>query len=257
MSNDIGFGLGESYQVFNSLPQSTREALINPSAQTIGKALNALVLCFTAPLIKLGITKEAKLERFKNEIQQETNQIPEENRDSSKLGLVIKAIEEAKYQLNEDDIRAMYAKLIAATVDNRKNHFVTPRIAVAISQLGPDDALLLKYINEQNGHVVPLGYVIKKTENGSSVITKKSVDFLGIGTFIETDTSLDILESLGIIKVWTDAWLTSDIFDGSYNRIETSARSQIPEGIAAEETEFSKGYFKVTDFGEALLQCIF
>ena len=99
MHDDLGLGIG--YQVFESLPESTREALLNPSARTIGQALNGLVLFFTSPLLKFGIVKKAELEKFKNDIQQQTTKIPEENRDRSKLGLVIKAIEDAKYQLNE------------------------------------------------------------------------------------------------------------------------------------------------------------
>lgn len=255
MHDDLNLGIG--YQIFESFPKSTQEAFLNPSARTIGQALNGLVLFFTSPLLKLGIVKKAELEKFKHDIQQETQKIPEQNRDNSKLGLVVKAIEDAKYQLSEDKIRAMYAKLIASTVDNRKNGLVTPRLATALSQMGPNDAVLLKHINEQEGHVVPFGYFIKKDNVGTSTISKKSIDFLKTGTLINQDISLDVLDSLGIIEVKHDAWLTNELFKPSYDRLEESIRVEIHNKFNAEEIEFTKGCIKVTDFGEALLRCIF
>lgn len=255
MHDDLGLGIG--YQVFESLPESTREAFLNPSTRTIGQALNGLVLFFTSPLLKFGIVKKAELEKFKNDIQQQTTKIPEENRDRSKLGLVIKAIEDAKYQLNEEDIRSMYAKLIASTVDNRKNNSVTPRLATAVSQMGPNDALLLRHIKKQGYVVVPFGYLTKKDGEGFFPVTKKSIDFLKTGTLINQDVSLDVLDSLGIIKMWTDVWLVDDLFKPSYKRLESSLMANVPNEFQTSEIEFTKGYLKVTDFGEALLQCIF
>lgn len=56
MHDDLNLGIG--YQIFESFPKSTQEAFLNPSARTIGQALNGLVLFFTSPLLKLGIVKK-------------------------------------------------------------------------------------------------------------------------------------------------------------------------------------------------------
>ncbi|MEK1301748.1 DUF4393 domain-containing protein [Limosilactobacillus fermentum] len=243
----------------NFLPQSTIEYLVNPAARTTGQALDGVATALCWPLLKLKIIQKAKLEQFTKEIREKNKQIPVENRDSSKVGLAVKAIEEARYQLNEDDIRKLYVNLIASTVDNRKNGLVTPRLATALSQMGPNDAVLLKHINEQESHVVPFGYFIKKDNVGTSTISKKSIDFFKAGTLVNQDISLDVLDSLGIIEVKHDAWLTNELFKPSYDKLEESIRVEIHNifNFNAEEIEFTKGYIKVTDFGEALLRCIF
>ena len=243
----------------NFLPQSTIEYLVNPAARTTGQALDGVATALCWPLLKLRIIQKAKLEQFTKEIREKNKQIPVENRDSSKVGLAVKAIEEARYQLNEDDIRKLYVNLIASTVDNRKNGLVTPRLATALSQMGPNDAVLLKHINEQESHVVPFGYFIKKDNVGTSTISKKSIDFFKAGTLVNQDISLDVLDSLGIIEVKHDAWLTNELFKPSYDKLEESIRVEIHNifNFNAEEIEFTKGYIKVTDFGEALLRCIF
>lgn len=243
----------------NFLPQSTIEYLVNPAARTTGQALDGIATALCWPLLKLRIIQKAKLEQFTKEIREKNKQIPVENRDSSKVGLAVKAIEEARYQLNEDDIRKLYVNLIASTVDNRKNGLVTPRLATALSQMGPNDAVLLKHINEQESHVVPFGYFIKKDNVGTSTISKKSIDFFKAGTLVNQDISLDVLDSLGIIEVKHDAWLTNELFKPSYDKLEESIRVEIHNifNFNAEEIEFTKGYIKVTDFGEALLRCIF
>ena len=107
------------------------------------------------------------------------------------------------------------------------------------------------------GHVVPFGYFIKKDKVGTSTISKKSIDFLKTGTLINQDISLDVLDSLGIIEVKHDAWLTNELFKPSYDRLEESIRVELHNKFNAEEIEFTKGCIKVTDFGEALLRCIF
>lgn len=117
---------------YNSLPQSTQEAMLNPAAKTLGKALDGAVTVVCSPLLILGTVSKALLHKFSDEINHKISGIPQENRDTSKLGLVIKAMEEARYQLNKDDIRKMYVNLIASTVDNRKNKAVNPRFATVI-----------------------------------------------------------------------------------------------------------------------------
>ena len=70
-----------------------------------------------------------ELQDLANKTSARLQNIPETNRDTSKRGLLMKIIEEAQYQISEEDLRTMFANLIAASVDNRKNTSISPRFS--------------------------------------------------------------------------------------------------------------------------------
>ena len=133
----------EAWKAF--LPQSTIEYLLNPTAETIGQSLDGIATALCWPLLKLRIIQKNKLKQFAEEIRNKNDQIPVENRDSSKIGLAIKAIEEARYQLNEDDVRQMYVNLISSTVDNDKQ---SNRLAQSDDKYATIEKILRATINK-------------------------------------------------------------------------------------------------------------
>lgn len=243
------------------LPQSTIEYLLNPTAKTVGQSLDGIATALCWPLLKLRIIEKNKLEQFANEIRNKNNQIPIENRDSSKIGLAIKAIEEARYQLSKDDIRRMYVNLISSTVDNRKNDVVTPRLATVVSQLGSNEADFLNTINRMTSHQIIYGYM--SIQDKKTYATRNLSDrFYSTGNDTYTllnIASINILESLGVIEVHEEAKLTSDIYTKHYKFIETFLKSRV-ENVKLPENEvfkFQNAYIRTTKFGDYLLDCIF
>ena len=111
--------LGPLHDLKDVLPESTLEALLNPAAKSIGTAVGGLCDLIFFPLHKLGIYTEQKLKEYSDKIKQKTDDIPVENRDASKLNLVFKALEDSKYQINEEELQEAFANLIASTIDNR------------------------------------------------------------------------------------------------------------------------------------------
>lgn len=242
----------------NFLPQSTIEYLVNPSARTIGQALDGVATALCWPLLKLRIIQKAKLEQFTKEIREKNKQIPVENRDSSKVGLAVKAIEEARYQLNEDDIRKLYVNLIASTVDNRKNNVVSPRLATVVSQFGPSEANFLKIIYQQGGQQMPYGQLRLDLDNsyGYTFPTKIAIDDNSniVNNF---NSSLDILVSLGVVNDNQSKILAKS--DDKYATIEKNLRITINKLIEYESNELNlvHSYISLTDFGHDLCHCIF
>lgn len=243
------------------LPQSTIEYLLNPTAETIGQSLDGIATALCWPLLKLRIIQKNKLKQFAEEIRNKNDQIPIENRDSSKIGLAIKAIEEARYQLNKDDIRKMFVNLISSTVDNRKNDTVTPRLATVVSQLGSDEASFLRTINEAVNHQIIYGYMsIKDNKDYSTRDLPDRFYNAGGNAYPLLDVaSVNILESLGVIEVHEHSTLSSSIYTKHYKFIEDFLRSRV-ENINLSENEvfeFQHAYIRATKFGDHLLNCIF
>mgnify|MGYP005772664195 CR=1 FL=1 len=250
--------VGTGVDAFNSLPKSTQEALLNPAANTLGKALDGAVTVVCSPLLVLGILSKALLHKFSTEINQKINGIPQKNRDTSKLGLVVKAMEEARYQLNEDDIRKMYVSLISSTVDNRKNNVVNPRLATVVAQFGPDEAKLLKLLYQQDWQQLPYGQLRLDLGNGFGYTfpTKIAIDSNSkiVNSF---NSSLDILVSLGIANDKQSNKLAQS--DDEYATIEKILRATINKPSEYEDNTCNlvNSYINLTNFGYDLCKCIF
>lgn len=242
--------------IYNALPENTKEAFLNPTAQSIGDAMGGAVKFILTPFRMLGIIGDQAYDDFKFKITKKSKDIPLENRDSSKLGLVLKAIEESRYQLNEDLLREIYANLVVSSVDNRKNNKITPRYATALSQLGVDDVRFLQKLYFAESHNFPCGRLISKRDGGSVIITEPAYYPTNGSIAVRIAETLDILESLGLIKVFFDTWLLSDIYFHKYSEIEGFLKNFHPSFLA-NNVELEKGYIKLSDFGLSLCSCIF
>ncbi|MBD5808950.1 DUF4393 domain-containing protein [Limosilactobacillus fermentum] len=241
----------------NFLPQSTIEYLVNPSARTTGQALDGVATALCWPLLKLRIIQKAKLEQFTKEIREKNKQIPVENRDSSKVGLAVKAIEEARYQLNEDDIRKLYVNLIASTVDNRKNNVVSPRLATVVAQFGPSEAKFLKTIYQQSGQQLPYGQLRLDLGNGYGYTFPAKIAINDNSNIVNSfNSSLDILVSLGVVNDKSKKLAKSD---DKYSTIEKILRITInmAKELESKELNLVHSYINLTDFGHDLCKCIF
>lgn len=252
--------ISSGIDVYNSLPLSTQEAMLNPAAKTLGEALNGAATVICSPLIILGAVSKPLLKKFSTEIDNKINKIPSENRDISKLGLVIKAMEESRYQLNKDDIRKMYVNLISSTVDNRKNAVVNPRLATVVAQFGQKEAEFLKIIYQQHLHQMPFGYLVIK--NDKNATTRKITNCL-YSTDDESylfgkDETIDIFNSLGIIESQQDSWLFSPIYESRYQALENILKQKVHISLGENENlKLNKCYLRLNSFGSSLCHCIF
>ena len=252
--------ISSGIDVYNSLPLSTQEAMLNPAAKTLGEALNGAATVICSPLIILGAVSKPLLKKFSTEIENKINKIPSENRDISKFGLVIKAMEESRYQLSKDDIRKMYVNLIASTVDNRKNTVVNPRLATVVAQFGQKEAEFLKIIYQQRLHQMPFGYLVIK--NDKNATTRKITNCLystDDGSYLfGKDETIDIFNSLGIIESQQDSWLSSPIYESRYQTLENILKQKVNTSLSENESfELNKCYLKLNSFDSSLCHCIF
>lgn len=243
--------------VYNSLPLSTQEAMLNPAAKTLGEALNGAATVICSPLIILGAVSKSLLKKFSTEIENKINKIPSENRDISKFGLVIKAMEESRYQLNKDDIRKMYVNLISSTVDNRKNNVVNPRLATVVAQFGSDEAHLIKQLAHSESELLLTSQLWAVEGNSDYWITPR---FLSIDDQITSEfaSSIDTLKSLGVINDFLDRALTEAKYQDKYNNMEKNIeRLKQILGHHEKTTKFKNGYIQLSNFGSDLARCIF
>ncbi|WP_455146142.1 DUF4393 domain-containing protein [Streptococcus constellatus] len=244
----------------NALPISadTGDAFAKPIATSLGEASKTLLdgvfhLAFD-PVRKFNIQREADLERFKQEVNSSVQSIPAEFQDDSKIGLVLKTIEDSKYQLNEEELRAMFTKLITSTLDTRTNSSVSPKYSSIIAEMTSEEAKLLKKIYLNTGALVPIVslHVINKS---TSATRELPIQFLLFDdTFMsEPILATSLLTSSFLIEFNDDKRLTHEHF----SRLQDIFVRELPEDLNTltndlsddEEVEVKHSYYSLTELG--------
>ncbi|VEG70282.1 Uncharacterised protein [[Pasteurella] aerogenes] len=95
---------------------------------------------------KYKIKQAADLEKYAKEVAQNIEKIPEENIKEPKMSVVGPALEASKFYMEEDEIRSMFAKLIASSMDKTQSDNIHPSFVEMIKMLSPLDAQNLYYL---------------------------------------------------------------------------------------------------------------
>lgn len=117
------------------------------------------------------------LQEFEKELKEKVNQIPENKRKEPDIQIIAKALENAKYCVEEKELRHMFSSLISSSIN--KDIYVSPTMVNIVSNLSPINAKTLSFY-------------YKKTKESdkqfneccsSSLISMKSlIDYLDIST---------------------------------------------------------------------------
>lgn len=258
-----------------NLPQlpissETGDALAKPIAESVGNAgkdiVEAIFHYFLDPLRKFNIQRNFNLEKFQEDLYKNFNDIPEENRDDSKINLTIKAIEDLRYQINEEEIRDMFTTLVTSTLDNRKNSKVLPIFSTIISNMTSSEAKLLKVLYTNKLSLTP--YVELTIVNKISGVT--NAPGLALLLLDESNTQgaeldLSLLESENLIKHTTDSSLSSGYFVRRYEageRILSQIVEQNPDVPslkinADQEIRFVRSIYELTPIGKVFCDIVF
>lgn len=242
------------------LPVKALNNLLEPSTYAIGQTLGALLYSVFQVPIKYGIIKRAEFDKLAEEVSQKAKEIPEENRDDSKAGLMLKALEESKYQLNQEELRKMFAQLVASTLDNRKNQLISPRFATVLSQLSGDDARFLKFLATDKSGQLVYGYLIQRKEKYGKYkdLSRHMYNGPSINQYsVLPQSSVDVLQSLGVVVASEATYPSNPKLDQEYNRIEVAEKNLCQaDSIQDQIIEFQHGHVTLTTFGYSFAQCI-
>lgn len=194
--------MGEFKELYDLIPDESLVKFWNPILGSLGEGFGGIFYWMFHKPIEYKVIRKAALKDFVIQMSQKMKDIPEDFRDPSKLGLVLEALQNSVYQLNQEEIRAMFANLVANLADKRKNSTITPRYIYILSQLGYDDAVFLRELVHQNGESVL--HARKAAVNNSRIDKYMSDYFLYFSgekkVLSDFESTINVLESLGIIK---------------------------------------------------------
>ncbi len=252
--------------LLGAVPDSTKEKLLNPSAQAVGGAAGVVLTAATHVLfdrlIKFNIVRDKDIADFREKINGNLQQIPVEERDDDNAGQVVRALDTAKYSLDTEYMRAAFARLIASALDKRVNGTYYPSYADILAAMSPDEAKLLSKINNNFGHQVPtftLSAKNKDTDGTRPVLPKNLIfdnDAISNGS---SEIPLELLKRSGLVEIHNDKWLThpqyTEKYDAAINLFTAEnyiqALRKNNDIMQNEDIVSVKGYISLTEIGES------
>lgn len=138
----------------DKLSKSIYNDLIHPSAKACGetfalvpRALHTALL----PLEKWIAMKESNYIDLKHVLETKMTDVPEENIIPPEPYIAVPAIQAISYCMDSDQLRNMFANLIATSMNISVKDKAHPAFVEIIKQLSPLDAQILKNVFERDG----------------------------------------------------------------------------------------------------------
>lgn len=164
--------------------------------------------------------------------------------------VAIPAIQQLSYSLDSEELREMYANLLASSMNKDTKSNVHPSFVDIIKQLCPDEAKLLKFLSTKDSQ--PLIDVVLNKPNGSGFNTILH-NFSNIAEGVcenhgEIFSYLDNLERLKFIKIYDNMYITNNAVYKpleEHTSVKRLMNSKVNDG---ESYEIKKHLFELTAF---------
>lgn len=218
MPGDLNINLPESSgEALQEAYQDTIKPIASPLSQTLGlipRAIRAKLL----PCEKWILNCEYELEETKRLLEHRLEKCQPEQIVSPEPYVAVPALQGISYSIDSEDLRKMYANLLAKSMYEPTKESVHPAFVEMIKQMSPHDAKLLKLIYEADhlpiiNLIAKIDHYTEKMKLHTGFTTLKEVPHFTQWTeidYLDQLTSLGNLERLGLIKIDTDHVLTDD-----------------------------------------------
>ena len=157
------------------------------------------------------------LESYREELAQSIGLIPENKKVEPSIQITAQALENSKYCVTSDVLRAMFVNLISNSMNADTYSLAHPAFPEILKQLSSDDALLLEDIYRSKQSCLPVAKIGLNSEDGGhnvfyeNVFTPNALDFpharyslslssLQRASLISIDDRADEVESSCICK---------------------------------------------------------
>lgn len=230
---------------------------LKPAAKELGKSFLTIVKVINVALAPISalVWGYEKIEDFINErLADKLENVLEENIITPDPAIVGPSLEALRFSGNNEELREMYANLIANSMDSTTANKTHPGFVEIIKNMNSEEAKILNYISPNS--VIPIINIKSKSspdEDGSVSV----YEHLAIFDFIETNTDhnlipsyLDNLQRLGLIQIDYGRYLTDE---SRYDKLFSNNLYKQYESIIAEQSKFiysDKGMLTLTSLGK-------
>lgn len=218
----------------------------------VPRAINAAL----SPLEKWILQAEYNVEETKRLLGKKMENVPPELIEPPEAHIAVPAMQYISYCMDNEELRDMYANLLANSMNKVVKNGVHPGFVEIIKQLCPDEAKIMKYMSTHTTiPTVTLRYV-DENDGGISIV----YNFSNVGELAqceykyEPNKYFDNLIRLGLLE----ASSLSSLVDKSlyeplkgHPYLKKYATDSMAESAGYKKHKFEEGYMRLTDYGNA------
>lgn len=186
------------------LPEIVNKTLEKP-AEALGDKISDLIEIIFGGITykkeKMAIKRQMDFEKFRSTLMKKIDEIPMERRSEPKENIIGPTLEAAKFRIDADELREMFATLIASSLDSEKVNMIHPCFIEIIKNLSVNDAKAVETLSMVRDRcIVPIISISEKVmsmPNNMNHYCLLSTDF----GFKESNIIISSLQRLGLIEI--------------------------------------------------------
>lgn len=236
--------------------------LARPSVKPIGTMISLL-----PRTIRLGLSKwekwvingEESLRLTASVLQEKVAHIPEEKQCEPEAFIAIPAMQQLSYCYDSNELRDMYATLLASSMNLDLKWSVHPGFVDIIRQLTPDEAKILNRLPRSSRTIIAIADLIHDYGQGVQAIVLRNITIPDLYSSCDhpenMSSYLDNFERLKLIVIEDGKSVTNA---SAYEAIESHpVVKEAKEKTLADGAKYdlNKKIFHVTDFGARFINC--
>ena len=188
---------------------------------------------------------------FKNIVTEFSN-IPIDQIQEPKLSVLGPALEASKYYIDDEELRMLFAKLVASSMDNSKNDTLQPAFVEIVKQMTPIDAenlTSLYNIKDKQNPIVSIILENKDTRDYKEVFNHFYIENISNISHKRIVSSLINLERLGLIEINYGVFLSDENRYLPYENHPIINQFKNEYNDDLHSIKLKKGLIKITNFG--------
>ena len=203
-----------------------------------------------APLRKWIAQKEYNVAETEKLLEQKLKNIDEEKIVSPESYVAVPAIQAISYSMNSDELRNLYANLLAKAMVTPTKDAVHPSFVEIIKQMSPLDSMVFKEIMERQ--VNPMLHLIMKNSDGSYRTFMTNVTDINLASENLISVSIDNLARMKLIQIPEDGLYKNDKIYDSIFQTDYYKEQKRTHPKTSDELEFSytKKMIEQTNLGK-------
>ena len=242
MSDGIDKLAGAIGDTLKTAPTLYEDAL-QPTVQEVGKFAARIPRAINAAfsgLDKWILNKEYTLDETKKLLEKKLENVDPNKIVEPEAYVAVPAIQAISYSMNSEELRNLYANLLAKAMNSDTKDQVHPSFVEIIKQLSPIDSLVFKTIMERQANPI-IDLVYNKYESDIPIAIEsrtiiKNVTDINVAPIEVVCISIDNLIRQGLIsipedKAYVDSTLYNNILETQFYTIQQQSYPITPDGF--------------------------
>lgn len=249
-----------SKEIIKEVYYDAGKPALNPTGQIVGlipRAIKAALL----PLEKWVVDREYNLKETQKLLEEKLKNVRLEDIETPEAYIAVPALQSISYCMDSEELRNMYANLLANSMNKVVKNKVHPGFVEIIKQLSPDEAKIIRGIYfKQLIPIITVRYENDKSEgvdvfkNFSSIAEETNCEeIMETSKYFDNLVRLGLLEKAGEYKALVDKKLYETLKNNSnIKKLEMIPISYQNQGYT--KCKFEESYIEMTPYGNAFCE---